>query len=76
MSGPTRKLLGLTFTGETRDADGQVWGDVEIDGLPNDVGVSLPCLYCFSLTLVKYWHVWGNPGKWRSVARFLPVPQT
>lgn len=33
--GVTRKLLGLTFAGETRDADGQVWGDVEIDGLDN-----------------------------------------
>ena len=35
--GPTRKLLGLTFEGETRDADGQVWGDVEIEGLPREV---------------------------------------
>lgn len=31
--GITRKLLGLTFEGETRDADGGVWGDVDIKGL-------------------------------------------
>ncbi|GJJ14506.1 hypothetical protein Clacol_008770 [Clathrus columnatus] len=31
--GTSRKLLGLTFLGETRDADGMVWGDVEIEGL-------------------------------------------
>ena len=36
-TGPTRKLLGLTFEGETRDADGQGWGDVEIDGLTPEV---------------------------------------
>lgn len=33
----SRKLMGLTFQGETRDADGQVWADVEIDGLSNEV---------------------------------------
>jgi len=37
LPGSTRKLLGLTFQGETRDADGQVWGDVEIKGLTSDV---------------------------------------
>ncbi|KAF8824655.1 hypothetical protein HHX47_DHR8000109 [Lentinula edodes] len=31
--GATRKLLGLTFEGQTRDADGMVWGDIEINGL-------------------------------------------
>ncbi|TCD63214.1 hypothetical protein EIP91_005826 [Steccherinum ochraceum] len=34
--GASRKLLGLTFEGETKDADGQVWGDVEIEGLSTD----------------------------------------
>lgn len=34
--GTSRKLMGLTFQGETRDADGQVWADVEIDGLSNE----------------------------------------
>ncbi|CAA7262016.1 unnamed protein product [Cyclocybe aegerita] len=34
--GVSRKLLGLTFQGETRDTDGMVWGDVEIDGLTSD----------------------------------------
>ncbi|KXN80953.1 Tetracenomycin polyketide synthesis hydroxylase TcmG [Leucoagaricus sp. SymC.cos] len=34
--GVSRKLLGLTFQGETRDTDGMVWGDVEIDGLTPD----------------------------------------
>ncbi|KAJ7209278.1 FAD binding domain-containing protein [Mycena pura] len=35
--GSTRKLLGLTFEGETKDTDGMVWGDVEIKGLGSDV---------------------------------------
>lgn len=35
--GASRKLLGLSFEGETKDADGQVWGDVEVEGLSNDV---------------------------------------
>ncbi|KIM91474.1 hypothetical protein PILCRDRAFT_655 [Piloderma croceum F 1598] len=34
--GFTRKLLGLSFQGETWDADGQIWGDVEIKGLTTD----------------------------------------
>ncbi|KAJ8518630.1 hypothetical protein ONZ45_g4322 [Pleurotus djamor] len=34
--GATRKLLGLTFQGETRDTDGMVWGDVQISGLTSD----------------------------------------
>lgn len=37
IAGSTRKLLGLTFQGETRDADGMIWGDVEIPNLPSDV---------------------------------------
>ena len=35
--GSSRKLLGLSFEGETRDADGMIWGDVRIRGLSNDV---------------------------------------
>ena len=35
--GVTRKLLKLTFSGETRDAEGFVVGDVEISGLDTDV---------------------------------------
>jgi len=35
--GASRKLLGMTFQGETRDTDGMVWGDVEIEGLTTDV---------------------------------------
>ncbi|KAJ8518264.1 hypothetical protein ONZ45_g4623 [Pleurotus djamor] len=31
-----RKLLGLSFQGETRDTDGMVWGDVQIKGLGSD----------------------------------------
>ncbi|KAK0463731.1 uncharacterized protein EV420DRAFT_1638653 [Desarmillaria tabescens] len=34
--GNSRKLLGLTFQGETRDADGMVWGDVTIKGLTSE----------------------------------------
>jgi 2-polyprenyl-6-methoxyphenol hydroxylase-like FAD-dependent oxidoreductase len=34
--GVSRKLLGMAFQGETRDTDGMVWGDVEIEGLTTD----------------------------------------
>ncbi len=36
-TGNSRKLLGLTFQGETRDTDGMVWGDVTIKGLTSEV---------------------------------------
>ncbi|KAK0196703.1 FAD-binding monooxygenase [Armillaria mellea] len=35
--GNSRKLLGLTFQGEMRDADGMVWGDVAIKGLTSEI---------------------------------------
>ncbi len=35
-TGNSRKLLGLTFQGETRDAAGMVWGDVTIKGLTSE----------------------------------------
>lgn len=44
--GVTRKLLNVTYAGETKDADGQVWGDVEIDGLENDVRLSSSMSCC------------------------------
>ena len=47
--GATRKLLGLTFEGETRDTDGMVWGDVEIQGLPSDVRGIVHTLFVNSL---------------------------
>ncbi|KAI0646239.1 monooxygenase [Trametes meyenii] len=34
--GVSRKLIGATFEGQTRDLDGQVWADVKIEGLPSD----------------------------------------
>ena len=66
-SGSTRKLLGLTFQGETRDADGQIWGDVEIKGLTTDVCQASLHIFVVGLILVlgrpiQYWHVWGQPG--------------
>jgi 2-polyprenyl-6-methoxyphenol hydroxylase-like FAD-dependent oxidoreductase len=48
--GPTRKLLGLSFEGETKDTDGMVWGDVEIQGLGSDVSWSY-LLFSISMTL-------------------------
>lgn len=42
--GSTRKLLGLTFQGETKDSDGMVLGDVTIKNLAPDVGV-LPSVF-------------------------------
>lgn len=35
-NGNSRKLLGLTFQGETRDAGGMIWGDVTIKGLTSE----------------------------------------
>ncbi|KAI0360777.1 monooxygenase [Trametes cingulata] len=34
--GPTRRLIGATFEGQTKDLDGQVWVDVDIEGLPTE----------------------------------------
>ena len=30
--GVTRKLIGATFEGQTRDAEGMVWTECEIEG--------------------------------------------
>lgn len=37
--GASRRLLGMTFEGETRDTDGILWFDAEVNGLTNDVCV-------------------------------------
>lgn len=56
--------LGLVLRGETRDADGQVWGDVEIEGLTNDVSSGYQFVSLASLTCcAQFWHVWGSTGK-------------
>ncbi|KAI0674217.1 FAD binding domain-containing protein [Trametes maxima] len=34
--GVTRKQIGATFEGQTKDLDGQVWADVEVEGLSSD----------------------------------------
>ncbi|KAI0742772.1 FAD binding domain-containing protein [Daedaleopsis nitida] len=34
--GFTRKAIGATFEGQTKDDDGQVWADTEIDGLSSE----------------------------------------
>lgn len=39
--GNVRKQLGLSFLGETREADWLLYGDVKIEGLDEDV--SVPC---------------------------------
>ena len=35
--GVTRKLIGATFEGETKEADGSVYADVVIEGLSTEV---------------------------------------
>ena len=40
-SGIVRKQLGLTFLGETREADKLMIIDVELQGLGNEVGSSV-----------------------------------
>ena len=54
--GVTRKLIGATFEGETKEADGSVYADVVIEGLSSEVRSafsltpvdtnSLHCTYC------------------------------
>lgn len=69
--GPTRKLLGLSFQGETRDADGMVWADVEILGLSKDVRILVTSDFQTLLTLHQYWHTWGTPGQFTYVSAVL-----
>ena len=56
LSGITKKIIGATFEGETKDADGSVYADVVIEGLSSEVRSafsltpvdtnSLHCTYC------------------------------
>ncbi|KAH9846386.1 FAD binding domain-containing protein [Lenzites betulinus] len=34
--GPTRRLIGALFEGQTKDLDGQIWADAEVEGLAAD----------------------------------------
>ena len=36
-AGKTRKLIGAKFEGQTKDSDGQVYADIEIERLSIDV---------------------------------------
>ena len=38
-TGFTRRAIGATFEGQTKDADGQAWADVEVEGISSEVGV-------------------------------------
>ena len=38
--GVVRKALGLTFPGDTRDAEAMIVGDVDIKGLDRDVSLA------------------------------------
>ena len=33
----TRKAMGATFEGQTKEEDGQVWADVVVEGLDHEV---------------------------------------
>lgn len=57
--GVSRKLLGLSFEGETKYAEGQVWGDVEIDGLTNDVSAALPSFAATTYPQVRSFGIFG-----------------
>ena len=35
--GFTRRAIGSAFEGETKEEDGQVWADVEIEGIDSEV---------------------------------------
>ena len=59
--GVVRKLLGLTFLGETKD-EKFVIGDIKVEGL---IDVGFP-LFPLSLTVyskgIQRWHMWGDLG--------------
>ena len=39
LTGFTRRAIGSAFEGETKEEDGQVWADVEIEGIDSEVGI-------------------------------------
>lgn len=63
--------MGMTFEGQTRDADGMVWADVAISNLSTDVShEAIPqCSAFMFIRFMQYWHVWGQPGKFSIMAR-------
>lgn len=36
-AGFTRKAMGATFEGQTKDTDGQVWAEAEVEGVSSEV---------------------------------------
>lgn len=57
--GVTRKALGLTFLGETRNSERIVIGDVYVEGLDTDVStiqrfLGVRCLRCSSILALAY----------------------
>ncbi len=42
-AGFTRKAIGAKFEGETKEADGQTWADIEVEGISSDVSIILLC---------------------------------
>ncbi len=39
IAGFTRRAIGATFEGQTKETDGQVWAEAEVDGIGSDVGI-------------------------------------
>ena len=48
--GFTRRAIGATFAGQTKDDDGQAWADVEIEGIDSEVSATLCHLEISELT--------------------------
>ena len=36
--GFTRRAIGASYEGQTKEEDGQVWADAEVEGIDSDVG--------------------------------------
>ncbi|CDO69064.1 hypothetical protein BN946_scf184992.g13 [Trametes cinnabarina] len=51
--GITRKLMGATFQGQTKDEDGQVWADVELEGLTSEASSSLTNIELINVNLIS-----------------------
>jgi 2-polyprenyl-6-methoxyphenol hydroxylase-like FAD-dependent oxidoreductase len=58
--GIVRKLLGLTFLGETKD-EKFVIGDIKVEGL-NDVCILYSIINNRLLKGIQKWHMWGDLG--------------
>ena len=60
----TRTANGAVYEGQTKDADGQVFADVVLDGISSEVsGVLLTFPLAANELPTQDWHVWAIPDR-------------